>query len=99
MKTAAAYFNLQPAGAAIGLVKIPVGESIDPRDLPRPLPEKIVGNPVQLKPVPFGKPDRSLARVVCRHMAEVNAPTVIPFNPLTESKLHSLLRSLRIVHH
>lgn len=66
---------------------------------PAKLPEKIVGTPIELKPIPWGKPDPELGRGVCRHLAEVNAPTLIPFNPLTESKLHSLLRSLRIAHH
>lgn len=67
--------------------------------VPRALPTPIVGNPVQLTPIPWGKPDRDLGRLVCRHVVDVTPPIVIPCNPFTEAKTLRTLRSHAIFHH
>lgn len=54
--------------------------------------------PQRLAPIPWGRPDRALGRLVCRHMVDANPPTVIPFNPVTGKRLQALLRTLHIAH-
>ena len=61
-----------------------------------PIPE--AAPRLQLQPVRWGVRDEALARVVCRHLVEANPPTLIPFNPLTESRMRRTLRSLGIHH-
>lgn len=53
---------------------------------------------VQLKPIPWGKRDPDLARVVLRHMTEANPPIVISWNPVTHPRLIAWLRSSGIYH-
>ena len=54
--------------------------------------------PVQLTPIPWGKPDPVLARGVCQHIADFTPPIVIPYNPLSEQRVRRVLRSMHIVH-
>lgn len=75
-----------------------VGGSVDPTAIPPGLPDKIVGTPVQLTPIPWGKRDPKLARVVLQHIADFTPPTVIPYNPFTEQRTRRVLRSMHIVH-
>ncbi len=63
------------------------------------LPVPIVGKPVQLSPIPWGKPDPALGRALCRHIAEFTPPVLIPCNPFTESKTRRALRSLHVFHY
>lgn len=62
------------------------------------VPAPVVGTPVQLTPIPWGKPDRKLARVVLQHIADFTPPTVIPYNPFAEQRVRRVLRSMHIVH-
>jgi hypothetical protein len=59
-------------------------------------PTPIVGQPVRLQPVQFGKRDSALARVVCNAIVEAAPVTVIRFNPLTHARMRRDLRSLGI---
>lgn len=61
-------------------------------------PVAIQHNPVQLVPVPWGKPDPELARAVCWHLVEATPPTLIPANPCTNAALRAFLRSHHIEH-
>lgn len=59
-------------------------------------PEKSKG--VQLKPIPWGKRDPDLGRLVCRHIEDANPPIFIRYNPITHSRLSRLLRSCGVHH-
>lgn len=56
------------------------------------------GTPVQLAPIPWGTRDPILGRHLCQHIEDTTPPTVVPFNPLTSSRLRRTLRSLGIAH-
>ena len=49
--------------------------------------------PLQLTPIPWGQPDPVLGRAICRHIAEVTPPVLIPCNPITEAKTRRLLHA------
>jgi hypothetical protein len=55
--------------------------------------------PVTLSPIPWGKPDPLLGRMLCRHIADVTPSVQIPCNPFTESKTRRSLRSLHVFHY
>lgn len=65
-------------------------------DAPAVKPKPIPAQPLQLTKVPFGKPDRELARVLCWHIADATPAIVIPFNPFTHSRVRAVLRSCGI---
>ncbi len=63
------------------------------------VPEAVRSKPLQLTPIPWGKPDPLLGRGLCRHIVDVTPPVLIPFNPRTHAGLHRVLRSLRIFYY
>lgn len=50
-------------------------------------------HPLVLQPIAWGKPDRELARGICRHLAEATPPIVIPANPITHAALRAFLHT------
>lgn len=61
-------------------------------DMPRS-----TGEPVRLSPIPWGQPDRALARALFSHLAIVNA-IVIPFHPKNHGRVRAWLLSHGITH-
>lgn len=61
-----------------------------------PKPTPIVGKPLRLQPVQFGKRDSDMARVVCQAIVDAAPVTLIRFNPLTHARMRRDLRSLGI---
>ena len=53
---------------------------------------------VQLTPIPWGKPDRALARAVCQHLVDANPRIAVDFNPFHHRRLIAFLRSHGIAH-
>jgi hypothetical protein len=73
------------------------------RSLPRPhlsdIPLPVPPRPgVQLQPIPWGKPDPKLARIVLRNIVDTTPPTIVPFNPRIEARIRSDLRKARVDH-
>lgn len=52
--------------------------------------------PVQLTPVPFGRPDRALGHALCQHIVDATPAIVIPFNPVTHRRVRAVLRQCGI---
>ena len=63
---------------------------------PEPAPQSMSRHPVQLQPIAWGKPDKTLARALGQHVRQATPAIVIPFNPLTHAKVRRVLRSLGI---
>ena len=54
---------------------------------------------LQLTPIPWGKPDPVLGRMVCQNVADTTPALVVPFNPITHTKARTRLRSYGIHHY
>lgn len=48
--------------------------------------------PMQLKPIAWGTPDSTLARMVCENLVETTPPIEVAPNPLTNARIRRLLR-------
>lgn len=59
----------------------------------RAVPDVPRGNPVELAPIPWGRPDARLARAVCEAMADAMPPIVIRWNPRNHDRIRRWLRS------
>lgn len=53
-------------------------------------------HPIQLQPIAWGKPDKTLARALGQHVRDATPAIVIPFNPLNHARVRRVLRSLGI---
>lgn len=51
---------------------------------------------MQLTPIPWGKRDRALGKMVCQHMVDIGPVILIPFHPLKHSRLLQELGHLGI---
>lgn len=65
-------------------------------DAAEPRKPTISRTPVQLQPIPWGKPDKALARALGQHVRDSTPAIVIPFNPRTHARVRRVLRSLGI---
>ena len=50
---------------------------------------------LRLQPIPWGKPDAKLGRVLCEHMVSANPPTVITWGT-HQSRVRKLMRHYRL---
>ena len=66
------------------------------RNTAPPLPTRIEPQRVRLTPIPWGRPDRALARGVCEHMRRATPPLELPFNPRTDRKVRETLRRMGV---
>lgn len=69
---------------------------LNPPPLRMPTEQTPKTSGVQLRPIPWGKRDPDLGRLVCRHMVDANPPIVIPYDPFESPRLRRRLLHYRL---
>lgn len=77
------------------MISVDLRQAFNPVPIEKPVPVRIPRKPVQLTPIPWGKPDKKLGFAVCVHLQEVTPGIEIPWSPQDE-KIRRILMTNKI---